>query len=74
MTKELEFAKELIDFIYESPTAFHAVENVKNTLEQNGFKQLKEEEKWKLEKGKKYLKSLKEKININNTTQFIRRN
>ncbi|KYH29153.1 MULTISPECIES: M18 family aminopeptidase [Clostridium] len=54
MTKELEFAKELIDFIYESPTAFHAVENVKNTLEQNGFKQLKEEEKWKLEKGKKY--------------------
>ncbi|QGU96136.1 M18 family aminopeptidase [Clostridium bovifaecis] len=54
MTRELEFAQELIDFIYESPTAFHAVENVKNTLKESGFKELREEERWKLEKGKKY--------------------
>ncbi|MBP2659874.1 MAG: family aminopeptidase 2 [Firmicutes bacterium] len=29
MIEELEFAQELIDFIYESPTAFHAVDTVK---------------------------------------------
>lgn len=54
MNKELEFAKELIDFIYESPTAFHAVETTKNQLEENGFTELKEEEKWKLQQGGKY--------------------
>jgi aspartyl aminopeptidase len=54
MTKEVEFAQELIDFIYESPTAFHAVDNVKNTLVNKGFKELKEEESWKLEKNSKY--------------------
>lgn len=54
MSKELIFAEELIDFIYESPTAFHAVENVKKELEKNGFKELKEEEKWNIEKEGKY--------------------
>lgn len=54
MNKELKFAEELIDFIYESPTAFHAVENVKKELEKNGFKELKEEEKWNIEKEGKY--------------------
>ncbi|WP_035292123.1 M18 family aminopeptidase [Clostridium sp. KNHs214] len=54
MTKELELAQNLIDFIYESPTAFHAVENVKKELTANGFKEIKESEKWNLEKGGKY--------------------
>lgn len=54
MTKEIDFAKELIDFIYESPTAFHAVNSVKNILFDCGFNELKEEEKWKLQKGGKY--------------------
>ncbi|WP_138205407.1 M18 family aminopeptidase [Haloimpatiens lingqiaonensis] len=54
MTKELELAQNLIDFIYESPTAFHAVETVKNELNANGFKEIKESEKWNLEKGGKY--------------------
>ncbi|GFP74159.1 M18 family aminopeptidase [Clostridium fungisolvens] len=51
---EIQLAKELIDFLYESPTAFHAVENVKKELTKNGFKELKEEESWKLKKEGKY--------------------
>jgi len=44
----------LIDFLNTSYTAFHAVENVKNRLLSQGFTQLWEGEKWKLEKGGKY--------------------
>lgn len=54
MTEEIKFAQNLIDFIYESPTAFHAVESVKKILTGNGFNELKEENRWKLEKGGKY--------------------
>ncbi|WP_142414303.1 M18 family aminopeptidase [Hathewaya massiliensis] len=54
MMNKMEFAQNLVDFLYESPSAFHATENVKNILLNSGFKQLKEEEKWNLEKGGKY--------------------
>jgi aspartyl aminopeptidase len=54
MTKEVQFAQQLIDFLYDSPTAFHAVENVKANLDNAGFEELKEEDKWNLEKGGKY--------------------
>jgi aspartyl aminopeptidase len=54
MSKELEFAQELLDFIYESPTAFHAVEAVKGMLSPLGFSELREEEKWNIKKGGKY--------------------
>jgi aspartyl aminopeptidase len=54
MTQELKYAQELVDFLYESPTAFHAVESVKSMLSPLGFKELKEEEKWDLVKGGKY--------------------
>lgn len=54
MTVERELANKLIEFIYESPTAFHAVENVKNILKEKGFQELREEEQWELEKGSKY--------------------
>lgn len=54
MSKELKIAQELIDFIYESPTAFHAVENVKKQLLENGFKELKEEDKWHIKNKGKY--------------------
>jgi len=54
MSNELKFAQELVDFIYESPTAFHAVKNVKDTLVESGFEELEEHEKWKLKKGGKY--------------------
>ena len=54
MSKEKEFAKELIDFIYDSPTAFHAVDSAKAILDKQGFTELKEENSWNLEKGGKY--------------------
>lgn len=54
MEKELKLANELIDFIYDSPSAFHAVYNVKNILLGKGFKELKEEDNWVLTSGGKY--------------------
>lgn len=54
MKEELKYAQQLIDFLYDSPTAFHAVANVKSTLEDNGFVEVKEADKWSLEKGGKY--------------------
>jgi aspartyl aminopeptidase len=48
------FAKNLIDFIYDSPTAFHATSTSKVLLDNNGFKELKLNEKWRLEEGRKY--------------------
>ncbi|MDF2591010.1 MAG: family aminopeptidase [Clostridia bacterium] len=54
MSKEKEFAKELINFIYDSPTAFHAVDSAKAILDKQGFTELKEESSWNLEKGGKY--------------------
>jgi aspartyl aminopeptidase len=54
MIEELEFAQQLIDFIYESPTAFQAVNTVKNRLHSCGFIEIKEAAKWSLKKGGKY--------------------
>ncbi len=54
MSKELKLAQELIDFIYESPSAFHAADSVTRTLKDNGFNELKEEDKWQLKNGRKY--------------------
>lgn len=54
--KKVQFAENLIDFIYDSPTAFHAVETSKNLLDENGFEELKINEKWTLkEEGKYYI-------------------
>ncbi len=49
-----QLAQELIDFIYKSPTAFHAVKTVKEELDQAGFKELEFSDAWKLSKGGKY--------------------
>lgn len=54
MKKEIEFAEELLDFIYESPTAFHTVSSVKKILSGSRFTELKECEKWNLQKGGEY--------------------
>lgn len=54
MSKELDLAKELIDFIYDSPSAFHAVDSTRRILHENGFAELKEEDRWALQKGGKY--------------------
>nr|WP_300005878.1 M18 family aminopeptidase [Tissierella sp.] len=54
MTKEKQFAEDLIDFIDKSPSAFHAAKNVEEKLLDNGFKRLNLEDKWSLEKEGKY--------------------
>jgi aspartyl aminopeptidase len=50
----IDLAKELIDFIYESPTAFQAVDSIKKVLSIHSFTELKEEDSWSLSKGSKY--------------------
>ncbi len=54
MSEKLKEVQELIDFIYESPTAFHAVESTKKILLSYGFIELLEEDNWNLEKSGKY--------------------
>lgn len=54
MENKKKFARELIDFLYESPTPFHAVDSVKKILLGEGFSELKEEEQWSLKPGDKY--------------------
>ncbi len=52
--KLLDETKELIAFIEESPTAFHAVESISKRLLANGFTPLNEADVWSLEAGKGY--------------------
>lgn len=51
MNKE---AAELIEFINNSPTAFHAAAEIKSELKNIGFKELNPAEKWNLNIGEKY--------------------
>ena len=44
-----ETAKELLTFLQNSPSCFHAVKNVVDMLTAAGFTEVKEEESWKLE-------------------------
>lgn len=45
---------ELLNFIKKSPTAFHAVANVRQVLTENGYEELFESDTWKIENGKSY--------------------
>lgn len=54
MTKQKAFARELIDFCYSSPTAFHAVSNIEERLQEKKFIKLDESKAWKLKTGGKY--------------------
>lgn len=64
MSSNLKHAQNLINFIYESPSPYHVVENVKKTLEIKGFSELKLTDKWNLKKGEKYY------VTQNNTSLF----
>ena len=46
--------KKLIDFLHQSSTPFHAIENAKSMLEEHGFCRLSETEDWILSEGGKY--------------------
>lgn len=49
-----ETAEELLGFIAKSPTCFHAVAAMKEILKAEGCTELREEDRWSLEKGGKY--------------------
>ncbi|AZV58908.1 M18 family aminopeptidase [Clostridium sp. AWRP] len=51
---EIEQAKELINYIYESPTSFHAVKNAVSELKKFGFVEIEEGDALKIKKGGKY--------------------
>lgn len=51
---ERELAQELLDFIWDSPSAFHVIENIRKELLKRGFFELKEKDAWKLSEGQNY--------------------
>ncbi len=57
MNKEKDFARELIDFIDNSYSQFHAVKEAKKLLLDNGFKEILMEDAWDLKKGGRYFTS-----------------
>lgn len=50
----IDFSKELMEFIDESPSAFHVTANFAEMLKKNGYSQLNEQDKWNLLPGEKY--------------------
>ena len=50
----IKTAKELIKFLDESTDCFHAADNVRKILTDNGFCELFENDKWEIENDKKY--------------------
>jgi aspartyl aminopeptidase len=49
-----EISKELLSFLQKSPTAFHAVDNLKKELMSNGYEELLEGQNWHIVPGGKY--------------------
>jgi aspartyl aminopeptidase len=54
MKDNRKYAEELLDFINESPTAYHAVLTAEGILRNRGFEELKAEDKWNIVPGGKY--------------------
>lgn len=50
----MEESKSLLHFIQSSPSCFHVVANVSSRLQQHGFEELKENQKWKIKAGGRY--------------------
>ncbi|WP_439134140.1 M18 family aminopeptidase [Pseudomaricurvus sp.] len=50
----VDFNQQLLDFLAESPTPFHAVQAMASRLEAKGFTRLLESESWKLTAGERY--------------------
>lgn len=49
-----KFSEGLLQYLNDSPTAYHAVENAAKILRENGFQELKETVEWSLDKGGRY--------------------
>jgi len=54
VSKELEFANNLVDFIHSSPSPFHVVQNSEELLAERGFQKLDLTARWDLAQGGKY--------------------
>ncbi|MBP8791736.1 MAG: M18 family aminopeptidase [Lutibacter sp.] len=60
MNTTIKHAQNLIDFIYDSPSPYHVVKNIKDKLQKKGFLELHLTDKWNIEKGGKYYVSQNE--------------
>ena len=49
-----KFSEDLLQYLNDSPTAYHAVENATEVLKKNNFQELKETMEWSLQKGGRY--------------------
>ena len=56
MDKDMQqkFSEDLLQYLNDSPTAYHAVENAAEILKKNNFQELKETMEWSLQKGGRY--------------------
>ena len=54
MSKGSKTARELLTFIQKSPSVYHVVENIKNSLVEQRFTELKEKEAWQIVEGQGY--------------------
>ncbi|MCG7199893.1 M18 family aminopeptidase [Marinobacter pelagius] len=52
--EHVEFNKDLIEFLNDSPTPWHAVSTMKSRLDAAGFEQLDEREDWSLDRNRGY--------------------
>ena len=50
----MDYLEEFLNFAEQSPTAFHAVANLKDMLEEKGYLELKEKNPWLVDDGGKY--------------------
>ena len=50
----LSILHDFLDFLDASPTPFHAVENLKQMLDEDGFTELREQDSWILQRSRKY--------------------
>ncbi len=50
----MDYLEQFLNFAEQSPTAFHAVANLKETLNAAGFRELKEKDPWLVDEGGKY--------------------
>ena len=55
MKKEyIESSRKLLDFIEKSPSCYHVIKNIQQSLTAEGFTELREEQSWKIKAGGKY--------------------
>ena len=54
MKQAKTMAKDLLDFIYDSPSCYHVIGNFETMLQDAGYTALREEERWNVQPGGKY--------------------